>query len=116
MVAEEAVDWAADEYWRNRRLSPAQLIVHDVDLQGWRPDSERTHVGPLLEINEVFVSSLQPALKARDHLAETLNPEAWTTNRQEQEGLRSIAPSMLLPFPAIKHGKQGGHPFSLSIA
>lgn len=91
MVVEEAVDWAADEYWRNRRLSPAQLIIHDVDLQGWRPDSERTHVGPLLEINEVFVSSLQHALEARDNLADTLNPEVWTTNRQEQEGMRSLA-------------------------
>ena len=91
MVVEEAVDWAADEYWRNRRLSPAQLLVHDVDLQGWRSDSERTHVGPLLEINEIFVSRLQPVLETRDHLAETLNPEAWTTNRQEQEGLRNLA-------------------------
>lgn len=91
MVVEEAVNWAEDEYWTHRRLSPAQLLVHDIDLQGWRPDSERTHVGPLLEINETLISTLKPVLSARDQLAEQLCPEAWTANRQEQEGLKSLA-------------------------
>lgn len=91
MVVEEVVNWAEDEYWTHRRLSPAQLLVHDIDLQGWKPDSERTHVGRLLEINETLVSTFKPVLGARDQLAENLCAEAWTTNRQEQERLKSLA-------------------------
>lgn len=91
MGVEEVVNWAEDEYWTNRRLSPAQLLIHDIDLVGWRPDTEGTHVGPLLEINEILVSTLKPVLEARDQLSEKLYPEAWTTNRQEQERLKSLA-------------------------
>jgi hypothetical protein len=90
MVVEQHYDWEADDYWRRRRLSPAQLLIHDIDFLGWTPDSERSHVGPLLEINEVFPSTLLPALGERDRLAESLHPEKWTSNRQEQQNLQNL--------------------------
>jgi len=91
MVVEEAVDWAADDYWRNRRLSPAQLIVHDINVRDSWSSGETHHTGPLLEADEVFVSSLLPVLTGRDQFAETLFPETLTTNKREQQELATLA-------------------------
>ncbi|OCL14589.1 hypothetical protein AOQ84DRAFT_384619 [Glonium stellatum] len=80
------VDWQADTYWRNRRLSPAQLQVHDIRLEGWRAE-----VGPMLEIKEVFSSTLLPDLENRDQLVNTIRVEEATRNRNEQIQLKTLA-------------------------
>jgi hypothetical protein len=78
------VDWQADAYWKNRRLSPEQLQVHDIRLEGRRAD-----VGPMLEMKEVLPSMLD--LEDRDKLLNSLRFEDATKNRNEQNGLRSLA-------------------------
>jgi hypothetical protein len=84
--SEPVYDWHADPYWRNRRLSPAQIQVHDVRLEGWRQD-----VGAMLEMREVLSSSLLPDLEQRDRLANTLPIEEATKNRNEQGQLKTLA-------------------------
>jgi hypothetical protein len=80
------VDWQEDAYWRTRRLSPAQIQVHDVRLEGWRTD-----VGPMLEMKEILSSTLLPDLEKRDVLSETIPVEEATKNRNEQAYLRGLA-------------------------
>ncbi|KAJ4295468.1 hypothetical protein N0V90_007480 [Kalmusia sp. IMI 367209] len=82
------VDWQSDQYWRNRRLSPAQLQVHDIRLEdtGWRTDSDG-----MLEMREVLSSTLLPALENRDRLASAIPYEKMTKNRSEQINLRNLA-------------------------
>lgn len=84
--AEPKFDWQSDPYWRNRRLSPAQIQVHDVHLQ------DRPHdVGQMLEMREVLSSLLLPELRARDDLAINLPVEKATPNRNEQVQLKRLA-------------------------
>ncbi|KAJ4359827.1 uncharacterized protein N0V89_000383 [Didymosphaeria variabile] len=82
------VDWQSDQYWRKRRLSPAQLQVHDIRLEdtGWRTDSDG-----MLEMREVMSSTLFPALENRDRLADTIPYEKLTKNRSEQMNMRNLA-------------------------
>ncbi|KAH7135420.1 hypothetical protein B0J11DRAFT_426932, partial [Dendryphion nanum] len=80
------VDWQADPYWRKRRLTPLQLQVHDVRLEGWRLD-----VGPMLEMKEVLPSTFLPDLERRDELSDTIPLENATPNRGEQNRLKAIA-------------------------
>lgn len=82
------VDWQSDQYWRNRRLTPAQLQVHDIRLEdaGWRTESDG-----MLEMREVLSSTLLPALANRDGLANAIPYEQLTKNRSEQLNLRSLA-------------------------
>ncbi|KAF2193694.1 hypothetical protein K469DRAFT_549828 [Zopfia rhizophila CBS 207.26] len=80
------VDWQADTYWRNRRLSPAQIQVHDIRLEGWRTD-----IGPMLEMKEVLSSTLLPDLANRDNLVDSMLLEEITKNRNEQNHLRTLA-------------------------
>lgn len=84
--AEPKFDWHLDPYWRNRRLSPAQIQVHDVSLE------ERPHdVGQMLEMREVLSSLLLPELRGRDDLANNLPVEEATPNRNEQVQLKRLA-------------------------
>lgn len=88
----ENVDWVDDEYWRSRKLSPAQLLIQDIRLGGWKPQTgESSHQEPILELTPILSSSLLPELRARGHLSESLNPEDVTSNRQEQAQLKSLA-------------------------
>ncbi|KAF2812365.1 uncharacterized protein BDZ99DRAFT_265363 [Mytilinidion resinicola] len=80
------VDWHSDAYWKNRRLSPEQLQVHDIRLEGWRAD-----VGPMLEMKEVLPSTLLPDLENRDRLLNSMRLEEATKNRNEQTQLKSLA-------------------------
>lgn len=80
------VDWQKDAYWHKRRLSPAQLQIHDVRLEGWRMD-----VGPMLEMKEILSSTLLPDLEKRDVLLDTIPVEEATKNRNEQIHLRTLA-------------------------
>lgn len=58
---ETTPDYEADPQWRSKPLTPAQILVHDVRLETWRPDR-----GPMLEMNERFASTIVP-----DHAANT---------------------------------------------
>ncbi|KAH7384650.1 hypothetical protein BKA66DRAFT_416963, partial [Pyrenochaeta sp. MPI-SDFR-AT-0127] len=80
------VDWLLDPYWRNRRLSPAQLQIHDIRLEGWRQD-----VGAMLEMREVLSSTLLPDLQNRDELAASISIEEVTQNRNEQARYKALA-------------------------
>jgi hypothetical protein len=84
--SEPIYDWYADPYWRNRRISPAQIQIHDVRLEEWRQD-----VGAMLEMREVLSSSLLLDLKDRDELAKKLPIEETTKNRNEQMQLKRLA-------------------------
>lgn len=79
------VDWKPDPYWRQRRISPAQLLVHDIRLEGWRQDA-----GPMLEIREVLSSSLLPDLVDRDRLRREVDVSEWVQNRSEQYHFKSL--------------------------
>lgn len=81
------VDWHSDQYWRNRRLSPAQLQIHDIRVEdpGWRSELDG-----MLEMREVLSSTLLPVLAARDALANALPIEKLTGNRSEQMRLKSL--------------------------
>ncbi|KAF2001956.1 hypothetical protein P154DRAFT_574634 [Amniculicola lignicola CBS 123094] len=80
-------DWAADGYWRNRRLSPAQLQIHDIRLE----PTSRSGAGAILEIRETLPSSLLPELEDRDRLSETLHFEDAAGSRNEEYNLRALA-------------------------
>lgn len=82
------VDWQSDQYWRNRRLTPAQLQIHDIRLEEtrWRTDSDG-----MLEMREVWSSTLLPALEDRERLVNTIPYENLTKNRSEQVNLRNLA-------------------------
>ncbi|EKG14464.1 Mg2+ transporter protein CorA-like/Zinc transport protein ZntB [Macrophomina phaseolina MS6] len=82
---ESHVDWRADPYWRQRRISPAQLLVQDIRLEGWRQDA-----GPMLEIKEVLSSSLLPDLMERDRLRKEADVSRWVQNRSEQYHFKSL--------------------------
>ncbi|KAF2676084.1 hypothetical protein K458DRAFT_447709 [Lentithecium fluviatile CBS 122367] len=81
------VDWHADQYWRNRRLSPAQLQVHDIRLEdsGWKTEDG------MLEMREVLSSTLLPALEQRDDLVGKIPYDEVAKNRNEQVHLRTLA-------------------------
>lgn len=84
--SEPVYDWHADPYWRARRLSPAQIQVHDVCLEGTGHD-----VGSMLQMREILSSSLLPDLEDRDFLADSIPVEQATQNRNEQMQLRTLA-------------------------
>lgn len=63
-AATRTADWYSDPYWRNRRLSPAQIQIHDVRL-----DDRPYESGSMLGMHEVLSSSLLPQLENRDRLA-----------------------------------------------
>jgi uncharacterized membrane protein YidH (DUF202 family) len=54
-------NYETDPQWKNKPLTPAQILIHDVRLESWRPDR-----GPMLEMNERLASQLVP-----DHAAST---------------------------------------------
>ena len=80
------VDWHADAYWRNRRLSPAQLQIHDIRLEAWKHNA-----GAMLEMREVLSSTLLPDLDGRDNLMHNIAIEETTKIRNEQIRLKSLA-------------------------
>lgn len=84
-AVETQVDWSADPYWRNRRLTPQQLLVHDIKLDSWRTD-----VGAILEIGETFHSNLLPELQNRDRLGQNLHIEELTSFKSEQQMLQKL--------------------------
>jgi hypothetical protein len=93
MVVPENIDWSEDPYWRRRRLTPAQLLVYDVNLEPWKPgvsDPNGTQA-PWLEINETFSSSLIDELREREVLSNLVQPEQLSNNRQEQAQLKLLA-------------------------
>jgi hypothetical protein len=88
----ENVNWIDDEYWRTRKLSPAQLSIHDIRIEGWKPQKgETSHQEPILELTPILSSSLLPELQSRNHLSESLRAEDFTSNRQEQTQIKSLA-------------------------
>jgi hypothetical protein len=87
-------EWIDDPYWKNRRLSPAQLLVHDVRIEAWRPGNGESMAGPdspWLEINPVLSSAIVPDPEARDRLSKSLNVEQLVSNRQEQARFKLLA-------------------------
>lgn len=78
-------DWQPDAYWRNRRLSPSQIQVHDVVLEPSRTDGRS-----MLEMKEVLSSSLLPELENPDRLSKTIPWEEVTKSRNEQNHLRTL--------------------------
>lgn len=84
--SEPVYDWHADSYWKNKRITPAQLQIHDIRLGGWRQD-----VGAMLEMREVLSSTLLPDLERRDDLAQNIPIIDATRQRNEQMHLKNLA-------------------------
>ncbi|PVH99548.1 hypothetical protein DM02DRAFT_642928 [Periconia macrospinosa] len=82
------VDWRADQYWRNRRLTPSQLQIHDVRIED---TGRRDDENGMLEMREVLSSTLLPVLEHRDALANSLNVEEFSKNRNEQTHFKNLA-------------------------
>ncbi len=80
------VDWTLDPYWRQRRLSPAQLQIFDVRLEAWRQD-----IGDRLEMRETLSSSFFDELRERDSLASRISIDEWTRVRNEQVRFKGLA-------------------------
>jgi hypothetical protein len=93
MGVPENIDWSKDPYWRNRRITPAHLLVYDVNLEPWKPGVEdpRGSQSHWLEINETLSSSLIDELQNRTSLTDRIKPEELSTNRQEQTQLKFLA-------------------------
>jgi hypothetical protein len=79
------LDWHTDAYWRNRRLSPSQLQVHDVVLEASRSDG-----GTMLEMKEVLSSNILPELEDPDRLLKSISWDDATKSRNEQNHLKRL--------------------------
>jgi hypothetical protein len=77
-------DWQNDPYWRHRRLSPAQIQVHDVRL-----DDRRYEAGSMLEMHEVLPSSFMHDSAERDRLASSIPLDEVT--KAERVHLQKLA-------------------------
>lgn len=90
---EQSVDWSKDPYWKSRRITPAQIVIHDVRIaqNPFQPQSQAS--SSFLEIYECFASSLLPDLKNRDKLSERFDGEEsnFAQNRQEQSKYQNLA-------------------------
>ena len=73
-------EYEADPLWRNKLLTPAQLLVHDVRLQILRSDRK-----PLLEINERTTSSLIPSDAAVTSQGSLASARASAKNEIEKQ-------------------------------
>ncbi|KAF1825590.1 uncharacterized protein K489DRAFT_314470, partial [Dissoconium aciculare CBS 342.82] len=73
-------DYSADERWARKPLTPAQILVHDVRLENWRPDR-----GPLLEINERSPASLVPDVASFTPSASFIRISEATKNPIERQ-------------------------------
>jgi len=84
------VDWSKDPYWRNRRFSPAQLLIHDVRFteNPFHPDLASS---PYYRIQECLNSTLLPDLENRDYLLKNFKPELYSTNREERRRFENYA-------------------------
>lgn len=87
----DAVDWSQDKYWQRRRLTPAQILIHDVRIaqKPWQTDDSSS--GPWVDQNEILTSGLLKDLERRDHLENSIDFDPLTPNRQEQTRLRNLA-------------------------
>jgi hypothetical protein len=87
----ENVKWTDDPYWKNRKLSPAQLLVHDIRIEAWKhPTTGSAHQEPILELTPILSSSLLPDLQSRNDLSEALRVEDLTSNRHEQTQIKGL--------------------------
>jgi hypothetical protein len=86
---EQQIIWSDDPYWRARRLSPAQIQIHDVYLAN--NPFHKQGSGPWFEMAETFNSTLLPDLKQRDRLHETLDVKSLTQNRHDQSRIENLA-------------------------
>jgi hypothetical protein len=91
MGTEQNVDWSKDPYWRTRRISPAQIQIHDIRL-AQNPFHRDPHHHDFLEIYETLTSSLVDDLTRRDVLYEKFrDKEPTAANRQEFNKIKNLA-------------------------
>ncbi|KAK4991783.1 hypothetical protein LTR50_001600 [Elasticomyces elasticus] len=84
-VTDTGVDYRNDPLWRVKRLTPAQLLVHDVRLEQWR-----SNTGPMLEITERMSSSLVPQSAAVTTSSRIINAAEASSNPIEQQRLTAL--------------------------
>ncbi len=87
-AAPSPVDYQNEPYWSGKRLSPIQLMVHDVKLAPW-PGGHHA-ADSILEMNEVLPSAFAPDSETRDALRSIVHPATLTANRSEQSKLKSL--------------------------
>ena len=88
-------EYRDDPYWQKRRLTPAELLVHDIGLESWRNGS-----GEILNIQEALSSTLVPEESERDQLKDLLSVtelsqhpiehQKWSTLLDEFGWLQSL--------------------------
>lgn len=80
-----AHDYATDERWRRKPLTPAQLLLNDVRFENWRSDRD-----PILEINERSPASLVPDTAAFTPSASFIRISEATKNPIERQKYTSL--------------------------
>jgi Mg2+ and Co2+ transporter CorA len=88
-------DYEADPRWRNKPFTPAQIQVHDIRLEKWRPDR-----GPMLECNERFASAIVPEtaasvpsasyVRAADAASNPIEKQRFATLEEEYGWMRQL--------------------------
>ena len=78
-------DYASDKTWRDKPLTPAQLLVHDVRLEVWRRDR-----GPMLEVIERSASTLVPQSAAIRPSASYIRAAEAASNPIEQQKFSTL--------------------------
>jgi Mg2+ and Co2+ transporter CorA len=73
-------DYANDERWRRKPLTPSQLSINDVRFETWRSDRD-----PLLEINERSPAALVPDIAAFTPSASFIRISEATKNPIERQ-------------------------------
>jgi hypothetical protein len=84
-ISSPVPDYDAHPDWRNKPLTPTQLLVHDVRLETLRRDR-----GPMLEINERFTSSIVPDTAARTPTASCARAANASTRPIEKQQFVSL--------------------------
>ncbi|KAF2231696.1 hypothetical protein EV356DRAFT_451520 [Viridothelium virens] len=80
MSFERPDDYRNDPYWKKRRLTPAQLLVHDIELEH-RGDGK----GEILKTQELLSSTIVPGELERDELRDLLEVTELSAHPIEQQ-------------------------------
>ena len=85
MSSDKPDDYRHDPYWQKRRLTPAQLLVHDIRLE-----IRRNGAGEILNIQEILSSTLVPDEFQRHELRDVLDVTELSRQPLEQAKWRTL--------------------------
>lgn len=73
-------DYSTDPLWRNKRLTPSQLLVHDIRLEAWQQDRQVCSLLPFFFIQKsvralTTLRAKTPLLEIRERVTSSLVPQ-----------------------------------------